>query len=95
MLQLCIQIQHLFCFSLEIQAIVQLHDHSQMSSCFLYKCDRKWFWLMVNTKAQQYNQTCYANESCTLQCPDKNVPETNTPNITDRGIKWHKVCKYI
>ncbi|KAM4743685.1 uncharacterized protein FYW61_021983 [Anableps anableps] len=38
----------------------------------------------------QYSMTCYTQESCTLYCPTVNVPANDTPNITRRGITWHK-----
>ncbi|KAM9367002.1 interleukin-1 receptor accessory protein-like [Symphorus nematophorus] len=59
-----------------------------------------WFRLIVyKTKTREceqrenYNDTCYAQEVCTLHCPDKNTPAANTPNITSNGIRWHKEGK--
>lgn len=41
-----------------------------------------------------YSTTCYTEESCSLECPDVNIPDKDTPNITSNGIMWHKVKKH-
>ncbi|XP_028438032.1 interleukin-18 receptor 1-like isoform X2 [Perca flavescens] len=56
-----------------------------------------WFRLTVLTTQSreyenmtQYLTTCYTEETCTLRCPDVNIPAQNIPNITSNGIIWHK-----
>lgn len=43
----------------------------------------------------RYPMTCYTQESCTLKCPDVNIPPSNYPNFTSRDITWHKVFEII
>ncbi|XP_049910280.1 interleukin-18 receptor 1-like isoform X3 [Epinephelus moara] len=58
---------------------------------------QSWFRLTVYTtqregeEMSQYPQTCYAQEACTLYCPDVNVPAEGILNITSNGIIWRKV----
>ncbi|XP_071344866.1 interleukin-18 receptor 1-like isoform X2 [Trachinotus anak] len=52
-----------------------------------------WITLTVNTaqsgeheEGSKYSKSCPIQKSCTLNCPDVNVP----PNITRKGFTWHK-----
>uniref|UniRef100_A0A3B3W3K1 Interleukin 18 receptor 1 n=1 Tax=Poecilia latipinna TaxID=48699 RepID=A0A3B3W3K1_9TELE len=73
-------------------------SHQGNYSCSVRNASRKfWFSLIVyepqSTEYEErnrYSTTCYTQESCTLYCPTANIPTRDTPNITDRGITWHK-----
>ncbi|XP_014837004.1 PREDICTED: interleukin-1 receptor type 2-like isoform X1 [Poecilia mexicana] len=73
-------------------------SHQGNYSCSVRNASRKfWFSLTVyepqSTEYEErnrYSTTCYTQESCTLYCPTANIPTRDTPNITDRGITWHK-----
>ncbi|XP_054626642.1 interleukin-1 receptor-like 1 isoform X3 [Dunckerocampus dactyliophorus] len=69
-----------------------------------YSCSQRntssqfWFRVTVYTKLSRemenrtrYSMTCYTEESCTLTCPDSDVPDPNTPNITSYDLTWHKI----
>lgn len=68
---------------------------------FHRRFDRKvsgqsWFRLTVDTtrtKKQQYDQICYVQNSCTLNCPDNLTPAESISGITSGNITWHKVCR--
>ncbi|XP_044048601.1 interleukin-1 receptor accessory protein-like [Siniperca chuatsi] len=71
-------------------------NHQGNYSCSLGNASSQfWFRLTVYTTRREnekknYSATCYTHESCTLSCPDVNIPAENTPDITSNGIKWHK-----
>ncbi|XP_054900719.1 uncharacterized protein LOC129369392 [Poeciliopsis prolifica] len=73
-------------------------SHQGNYSCSVRNGSRKfWFSLIVYEpqateyeERNRYSTTCYTQESCTLYCPTANVPTHDTPNITGRGITWHK-----
>ncbi|XP_036952492.1 interleukin-18 receptor 1-like [Acanthopagrus latus] len=73
-------------------------NHQGNYSCSQGNTSRKyWFKLMVyTTQTREYEEmtthpvTCYTLESCTLTCPDVNLPAENIPNITTNGTIWHK-----
>nr|AGS55351.1 interleukin-18 receptor 1 [Sparus aurata] len=73
-------------------------NHHGNYSCSQGNASRKyWFKLMVyTTQTREYEEkttipmTCYTPESCTLTCPDVNIPAENIPNITTSGTIWHK-----
>ena len=56
--------------------------------------------MVYTTQTREYEEmtthpvTCYTLESCTLTCPDVNLPAGNIPNITINGTIWHKVLKH-
>ncbi|KAM9367003.1 interleukin-1 receptor type 1-like [Symphorus nematophorus] len=57
-----------------------------------------WFRVTVYTTNEYegrttYPEICYAQEPCTLHCPDANTPAANTMHITSNGIIWHKEGK--
>ncbi|XP_038139120.1 uncharacterized protein LOC119782293 [Cyprinodon tularosa] len=37
-----------------------------------------------------YSAKCYTEDFCTLYCPKVHIPNHDTPDITSRGITWHK-----
>uniref|UniRef100_A0A3Q1IQS8 Interleukin 18 receptor 1 n=1 Tax=Anabas testudineus TaxID=64144 RepID=A0A3Q1IQS8_ANATE len=43
-----------------------------------------------NEERNKYSKTCYAPESCTLSCPEVNIPDVNTLNMTSNPITWHR-----
>lgn len=56
---------------------------------------QSWFRLTVDpTQTEQYNETCYVQHSCYLNCPDRHTPAEST-NITINQTIWHKVCRCI
>ncbi|XP_065327625.1 uncharacterized protein LOC134617143 [Pelmatolapia mariae] len=71
--------------------------HEGNYSCSLKNSSRRsWISLKVykaqSRDSEQMNQIskeCYTEESCNLDCPEKNV-RFNTLNITRIGITWHK-----
>ncbi|XP_036952063.1 interleukin-18 receptor 1-like isoform X1 [Acanthopagrus latus] len=73
-------------------------NHQGNYSCSQGNASRQnWFKLMVyTTQTREYENettypvTCYTLESCTLTCPDVNIPAENIPNITINGTIWHK-----
>ncbi|XP_039989007.1 interleukin-18 receptor 1-like [Xiphias gladius] len=73
-------------------------NHQGNYSCSLGNVSSQlWFMLTVNTaqsreyeERTKYSKTCYAQESCKLNCPDVNIPAENIPNITRNSITWHK-----
>ncbi|XP_041792026.1 interleukin-18 receptor 1-like [Chelmon rostratus] len=65
----------------------------------IYSCSpgNAQFRLTVNTtqtmkyeERNTYPAICYRQDSCTLNCPDVNVPAVNIPNMTSNPIIWHK-----
>ncbi|XP_074521753.1 X-linked interleukin-1 receptor accessory protein-like 2 isoform X2 [Halichoeres trimaculatus] len=73
-------------------------DHQGNYSCSFGTPSRQtWFSLRVYTTQSReyeerttYSTTCYSQESCMLYCPDVNIPDNDTPNITSNGIIWYK-----
>uniref|UniRef100_A0A3Q2QIV3 Interleukin-1 receptor type 1 n=1 Tax=Fundulus heteroclitus TaxID=8078 RepID=A0A3Q2QIV3_FUNHE len=73
-------------------------SHQGNYSCSVSNASsRSWFSLTVYEphskeyeERNRYSTTCYTQESCTLYCPTANIPAKDTPNITSRGITWHK-----
>uniref|UniRef100_A0A671WSJ6 Interleukin-18 receptor 1-like n=1 Tax=Sparus aurata TaxID=8175 RepID=A0A671WSJ6_SPAAU len=73
-------------------------NHHGNYSCSQGNASRKyWFKLMVyTTRTREYEEkttypmTCNTPESCTLTCPDVNIPAENIPDITTSGTIWHK-----
>ncbi|XP_070765626.1 interleukin-18 receptor 1-like [Enoplosus armatus] len=72
-------------------------NHQGNYSCSLGNASsQSWFRLTVYTTQREYEErtkypvTCYTQESCTLHCPDVNMPAVNTPDITSSGIIWNK-----
>ncbi|XP_041790781.1 interleukin-1 receptor-like 1 isoform X2 [Chelmon rostratus] len=73
-------------------------NHQGNYSCSLGNASRQfWFRLTVYTtqtgeyeERNTYSAICYREDSCTLNCPDVNVPAGNIPNITSNPIIWHK-----
>ncbi|XP_027869917.1 uncharacterized protein LOC114142714 [Xiphophorus couchianus] len=73
-------------------------SHQGNYSCSARNASRRfWFSLIVYEpqsreyeERNRYSTTCYTQESCTLYCPTANIPAHDTPNITGRGITWHK-----
>ncbi|XP_034535321.1 interleukin-18 receptor 1-like [Notolabrus celidotus] len=64
-----------------------------------YSCSPRTDWFMLRVYTAQsgeyeerstYPKTCYTQESCTLHCPNLNIPNNDTPNITNHGITWNK-----
>ncbi|XP_077374829.1 interleukin-18 receptor 1-like isoform X2 [Festucalex cinctus] len=68
-----------------------------------YSCSQRnvskqfWFRLTVYTTLTreledrtQYTMTCYTQESCTLNCPEVDIPPPNNPNFTSYDIIWNK-----
>nr|XP_057945361.1 interleukin-18 receptor 1-like [Doryrhamphus excisus] len=74
-------------------------SHQGNYSCLQRNTSRQfWFRVTVYTTLSsemedrtQYLMICYTQESCSLTCPDDNVPDPNTPNITSYDITWHKI----
>ncbi|KAM9764628.1 interleukin-1 receptor-like 1 [Menidia menidia] len=72
--------------------------HQGNYSCSLGNASRKtWFRLTVSTTGfkenkgrGEYPATCYSQESCTLYCPEVNVPRVNSSILSSAGITWHK-----
>lgn len=70
-------------------------------SCSLWNTTiQSWFRLIVYTtlssdleRKTQYPVTCYSQETCTLTCPDRNIPDKNTLNAT--SIVWQKADKSV
>ncbi|XP_043952344.1 interleukin-1 receptor-like 1 isoform X2 [Gambusia affinis] len=73
-------------------------SHQGNYSCSVRNASRRfWFSLIVYEpqsreyeERNRYSTTCYTQESCTLYCPAANIPAHDTPDITGRGITWHK-----
>ncbi|XP_038558208.1 interleukin-18 receptor 1-like [Micropterus salmoides] len=72
-------------------------NHEGNYSCSLGNASSQfWFSLTVYTSQRKYeegnmySETCYTQKSCSLNCPDTNIPAENTPDITSNGITWHK-----
>ncbi|XP_059210406.1 interleukin-18 receptor 1-like [Centropristis striata] len=72
-------------------------NHEGNYSCSLRTGSQLWFRLVVQTtqsreqkKQSQYSKTCFAEEACSLNCPEVNTPAANIPNITSNGIIWNK-----
>ncbi|XP_029948554.1 interleukin-18 receptor 1-like [Salarias fasciatus] len=73
-------------------------DHEGNYSCSFGGSNRQsWFRLTVHSELSkefeawnQYPLICYAQESCKLTCPDRNIPSVKTPNMSSSAIIWHK-----
>ncbi|XP_019742320.1 interleukin-18 receptor 1-like isoform X1 [Hippocampus comes] len=92
----------LLCFDRSLFILAASVNHQGNYSCSQSTHDRNekdqlWFRLTVyNTLTRElenrtrYPMRCYTQESCTLKCPDVNIPHSNYPNFTSRDITWHK-----
>ncbi|XP_058485937.1 interleukin-18 receptor 1-like [Solea solea] len=69
-------------------------NHQGTYSCSLGNDNRRQFWFNVSVNPAQsrnmFSQTCRAQESCKLSCPDVNVPAVKTRSMSSKGIIWHK-----
>ncbi|XP_068168326.1 X-linked interleukin-1 receptor accessory protein-like 2 [Antennarius striatus] len=61
-------------------------NHQGNYSCSLGNASRKFYVNVTMTEAMKYEDPCHAGQSCTLDCP-----EVNLPNLTSNGTAWQRV----
>uniref|UniRef100_A0A3Q2CR04 Uncharacterized LOC107082512 n=1 Tax=Cyprinodon variegatus TaxID=28743 RepID=A0A3Q2CR04_CYPVA len=76
---------------------VSMKHHGNYSCSIRNDSSSFWFSLIVYgpdsreyEERNLYSAKCYTEDSCTLYCPKVHIPNHDTPDITSRGITWHK-----
>ncbi|XP_026233284.1 interleukin-1 receptor-like 1 [Anabas testudineus] len=65
--------------------------HQGNYSCSLGNASSQFRLTVYNTEnKEKFSKICTAEESCTLSCPEVNIPDVNTLNMTSNPITWRK-----
>ncbi|XP_077420267.1 interleukin-18 receptor 1-like isoform X2 [Vanacampus margaritifer] len=88
----------LLCLDRSLFILTASVNHQGDYSCSQRNVSKQfWFRLTVYStltreleNSTQYTMTCYTHESCTLTCPDNDIPPPSNPNFTSYDIIWRK-----
>ncbi|KAM7014977.1 uncharacterized protein LKV04_013008 [Tautogolabrus adspersus] len=71
-------------------------NHQGNYSCYQRNASSEFMLTVYTSQSKEYenrtkySETCFTQESCMLHCPDVNIPDEKTPNMTSNDIMWHK-----